>query len=135
MTSSAKSSFNSAALPSSKRLSPFSLRLTAYERAELERRADGLPLGTYIKSKILPSGPEARTRAKQVDRQELAKVLSALGQSRLPQNMNQIAKAANLGTLPVTLQTEEEIKQACYNIAVMRMALMKALGKNDGGSL
>ena len=47
--------------------------------------------------------------------------------------MNQIAKAANLGTLPVTLETEEEIKQACYNIAVMRVMLMKALGKRGGG--
>ena len=43
--------------------------------------------------------------------------------------MNQIAKAANLGTLPVLPETEEEIRQACYEIAVMRMMLMKALGK------
>jgi hypothetical protein len=116
-----------------KRPAPFSLRLSAEERAELKKRADGMPLGAYIKSRIFTSGPGSRTRTRQVDRQELARVLSALGQSRLPQNMNQIAKAANLGTLPVTPETEEEIKQACYDIAVMRLMLMRALGKRDGG--
>lgn len=118
--------------PAAKRLAPFSLRLSAEEREELKKRADGMPLGTYIKSRIFTSGPGSRTRTRQIDRQELAKVLSALGQSRLPQNMNQIAKAANLGTIPVTLETEEEIKQACYDIAVMRMLLMRALGKQEG---
>lgn len=114
-----------------KRPAPFSLRLSNDERAELEQLADGMPLGAYIKSRVFTSGRRSRTQ--QVDKQALAKVLSAIGQSRLPQNMNQIAKAANLGTLPVTLETEEEIKQACYNIAVMRVMLMKALGKRGGG--
>ena len=117
-----------------KRIAPFSLRLSAHERAEIERRADGMPIGAYIKSLVLSSPAGGRSRSHPVDRQELARVLSALGQSRLSQNMNQIAKAANLGTLPVTPETEQELKQACYDIACMQLMLMKALGKKPEGS-
>jgi hypothetical protein len=114
-----------------KRLAPFSLRLTAEERAKLEAAAGETSLGSYIKSRLFGDHvrPVRKARRPSLDRKLLAEALGKLGQSRLPQNMNQIAKAANLGTLPVLPETEEEIRQACYDIAVMRMMLMKALGK------
>lgn len=43
----------------SKRQAPFSLRLTEVERAELTEKADGEPLGAYIKSRLF-DGPQYR---------------------------------------------------------------------------
>lgn len=43
--------------------------------------------------------------------------------------MNQLAKAVNTGSLPVTPETEAEIKEACREISEMRDELMAALGK------
>lgn len=118
--------------PKPKRAAPFSLRLTAEERARLESAAGETALGAYIKSRLFgDDAPQMRkARRPTLDRKMLSEALGKLGQSRLPQNMNQIAKAANLGTLSVLPETEEEIRQACYDIAVMRMMIMKALGKS-----
>ncbi len=117
---------------SSKRPAPFSLRLSVEERQRLEAAAGEQSLSAYIKARLF--GEDAKTMRKarrpSMDAKLLAETLGKLGQSRLPQNMNQIAKAANLGTLPVLPETEEELRQACYDIAVMRMMLMKALGKS-----
>lgn len=128
-SSSLTKSFHSSA--KKKRLAPFSLRLTQEERMQLESAAGEMALGAYIKSRLFGETiPRMRkARRPSVDRKILSEALGKLGQSRLPQNMNQIAKAANLGTLPVLPETEEEIRQACYDIAVMRMMIMKALGK------
>jgi hypothetical protein len=46
----------------------------------------------------------------------------------MPQNMNQLAKAANIGTLPVNDETTRELTRACEDIAAMRRMLMQALG-------
>ena len=47
------------------------------------------------------------------DEQEHAAQLAGLGQSRLASNINQIAKAANMGALPVTPDLIDELYQAC----------------------
>ena len=122
-----KTEFSNVAAP--KRPSPFSLRLTHAERVELERLANGMPLGAYIKSKIFVGGTGSRTRTKHVDRAALAKILSALGQSRIPHNLNQIAKAANIGTLPVTPELEEELQAACVEVIALRSNILAAIGK------
>ena len=119
-----------------KRAAPFSIRFTEAERMRLISAAGNLTLGAYIKQRLfddLPAVPRQNSLLK-VDQQALGKVLAIVGQSRLASNMNQIAKAANLGTLPVVPETEEEIKQACYDIAIMRMLIMKALGKSKGSA-
>ena len=50
-----------------------------------------------------------------------------LGQSRLANNMNQLAKAANSGSLPVTPETEEALLNAVREVAYMRTLLIQAL--------
>jgi hypothetical protein len=110
-----------------KRGAPFSLRLTVKERADLETLADGQPLGAFIKSRLF-SGAQYRSRARQVDREALGKVLGALGQSRISQNLNQIAKAANIGALPVTPDLIEELHQTCAELKSLREGIMAALG-------
>lgn len=110
---------------------PFSLRLTFEERARLEAAAKGAPLGAYIRAALfdreLPK-PQRRRRQGVADQRELARVLAALGASRLSANVNQLAKAVNIGALPVTPETEAELQQACAEIREMRGALMAALG-------
>ena len=66
-----------------------------------------------------------------VDDAALAKALSALGRSRLAANMNQLAKATNMGRLTLKPDAEQELSQACADIAAMRSALLKALGLRE----
>ncbi len=95
--------FTQAAQPSRvrrKRPPPFSVRLTAEEKARLRVEAAGRPLGEFIRSRVLgSSGQSPRTqRAPAADDQKLAAVLAELGRSRLSSNLNQLAKAANVMT-------------------------------------
>lgn len=117
--------------PTDQTPSPFSLRLSFEERAQLERDAAGLSLGAYVRSRIFDSGnPAPRHRGKfpVKDQKALASVLAMLGQSRLGNNLNQLARAANLGTLEVSPDTEAALKAACRDIASIRHMLMVALG-------
>jgi hypothetical protein len=116
-----------ARVPVPQRGAPFSLRLSEQERADLKAQADGEPLGYYIKSRLF-TGAAHRSRAKRVDREALGKVLGALGQSRISQNLNQIAKAANIGALPVTPDLLKELHQTCAELKSLRQDIMAALG-------
>ncbi|MEJ7926700.1 hypothetical protein WG908_08030 [Sphingobium sp. AN641] len=58
--------------------------------------------------------------------------MALLGQSRLSSNVNQLAKAANSGSLPVTPETESDLRHACRDIAEIRRMLMRALGLDAG---
>jgi mobilization protein NikA len=110
---------------------PFSLRLSFEERARLTEQAEGAPLGAYIRERLLDKPPR-RKRVSQIDRDALLRVLGTLGQSRLANNMNQIAKQANLGTLPVTPETEDALLDASQDIAEIRKLLITALGMEVG---
>ena len=120
-----------AARPAGKREAPFSLRLSFDEKAALLDAANGVPLGAYIKAKLFGEELEKVRRRNTnpvQDHQELGRILGSLGASRLSQNLNQLARAANRGALPVSPDVEAELKQACADIAAMRDALMRALG-------
>lgn len=118
------------------RPTPFSLRLSFEERARLEKAAGGLPLGAYIRERLL--GEEtlprrARGRNPIKDHEALGKVLGELGRSRIANNLNQLARAANSGSLPVTPETEAALTEACEGLREIRAALFHALGLSDGG--
>lgn len=72
----------------------------------------------------------ARSRKRRPIKNErrLAQVLAMLGQSRIANNLNQFAKAANLGTLPMMPDTERDVRRACADVALMRRELLRALG-------
>lgn len=132
----AKASFNAAGGNATKP-KPFSLRLTFEERARLNAMAGDRPLGGFIRDRLL--GEEAskrtfRSRRPAANKQALARALSMLGQSRLSSNMNQIAKAVHLGTLPVGAELEAELAAACADIREMRDALIAALGPEPPSS-
>jgi len=119
-----------------KSASPFSLRLTDEKRARLNEQAGSQPLGAYIRSRIFGKNTEKRrqTRRPGLDHQKLALVLSELGRSRLASNMNQLAKAANIGTLDFSDSVVRDLQEACRAIAQMREMLIVALGlKPEGG--
>ncbi|MEM9619366.1 MAG: hypothetical protein AAF936_15535 [Pseudomonadota bacterium] len=124
--------------PKAKHAPPFSLRLTFDERERLRREAGSRSLGAYIRHRLF--GDEAsprkfKRRKPGPDHAQLGRALGILGQSRLTANMNQIAKAANMGALPVTPELSDELHEACADIQAMRHALIAALGiKPEDGS-
>ncbi len=112
---------------------PFSLRLTFEERAALEQSPGSQPLGAYIRSKLFggkekPRRKRTRTKKPLKDEKALGELLGKLGKSRLASNINQLAKAANSGSLPVTPDTEKALQNACDDVRAMRILLMQALG-------
>lgn len=124
------------AAPKAKPLHPFSLRLTVEERERLEAEAKGKPLGVYIRERLLGDGtaPRKLRRKPAPDQAGLAKVLGMLGQSRLANNLNQIAKAAHIGVLVVSPVLTEDLENACRDVRIMRDALLSALGFPPAGS-
>lgn len=120
----------------SKSTPPFSLRLTREERAALNKAAGKTPLGTFIKDRLFDDGlmPRRSNRRSSLnDRAALAKVLAALGASRLSSNLNQIAKAVNMGALPVSPELEDDLQRACLQVREMRDLLLHALKVGQGG--
>ena len=111
---------------------PFSLRLTFEQRARLEQDAAGSSLSAYIHERLFgaeaPSARRKRGKSPVKDQQAIAELLAKLGQSRLSSNLNQLARLANLGALPVTPDTETAIIEAAGDIAAMRKLLIEALG-------
>lgn len=96
-----------------------------------------MPLGRYIREHLF--GDDAAPRKKRgrypvKDEEALGRVLGALGASRLSQNLNQLARASNSGSLPVSPEVEAELQRACADVQAMREELMRALGSlSEGG--
>lgn len=115
---------------SNDRPTPFSLRLTFEERAKLERDSAGMALGAYIRARLLDPdlvAPRKRGKFPVKDHQALAQLLGLLGQSRLANNINQLARAANTGSLPVTPEVESALLSAVGDVNDMRQLLIQAL--------
>lgn len=112
------------------RSTPLSVRFTENEKTRLKELAGNIPLGIFIRQRALGDGTEPRARVRQPvkDGEPLSRLLALLGQSRLANNLNQLAKAANQGALPVTLEVEADLRAACAEIFEMRLLLLQALG-------
>jgi hypothetical protein len=117
-------------VPTSERSKPLSIRFTAAEKARLGELAGSIPLSQFIRDRALGDATDARARVRQPlkDAEPLGRLLGLLGQSRLSSNLNQLAKAANQGSLPVTKEVEDDLRTACAHVFEMRMLLLKALG-------
>jgi len=120
-----------AAKPAKRYAPPFSLRLTVEERERLDMLRGNTPLGQYIREELL--GEDAAPRKRRVrqpvrDQEALGRVLGALGASHLASNLNQLARAVNTGSLPVSPETEESLSEAFEAVVAMRHDLMRALG-------
>lgn len=109
---------------------PLSIRFTDTEKARLRELAGTKSLGHFIRERALGSEADTRARVSRPvkDGEPLGRLLALLGQSRLANNLNQLAKAANHGSLPVTEETEADIRAACTQVFEMRLMLLRALG-------
>ena len=119
-----------------KSLSPYSIRFTAEERAFLDQMAGDVPLADFLRSLIFDEDRLSKRRRRRKspvkDAHLLSKVLAELGKSRLANNLNQLAKQANSGSLEVSPDTEKALQQACGDIQLLRYWLMEALGIQPG---
>ncbi len=110
---------------------PFSIRFSWDQRAELDRLSDGQSWGGYIKDALFVKKQRPhynRQTSKIQDRKILAKLLGALGQSRIASNINQLAKAANSGSLPVNVEVVNAIMSAVKTIEWMKITLIEGMG-------
>ncbi len=113
----------------------FSLRLTMLERTEIAKRAlaAGLSMSAYIRSKALEGAEVVRKVRHQYpikDHVALLQALALLGQTRIPNNLNQIAHAINSNQVTLlTPRLEAQIIETCDHVKQIRTLLLKALGK------
>jgi len=119
--------------PKRKRPAPLSIRLNDAERAQLVRQAKGQPLSTYIKAKALGVALVRLRRSglSVEDRKALAQALALLGKSNLPASLEQIARAVQIGVLPVTPETEETLARSLRAVCELRRLLVLALGLQE----
>ena len=118
-------------LPAPKKATPFSIRLTEDERERLVAAAGGIPLGSYIKATMLGYAPPIRRRASPLPKQDkrvLAKALGLFSRSNVANNLNQLTKAVNIGTLPVTLETDADLKETLRLVRRLHDLMMDGLG-------
>ena len=116
---------------------PFSIRFTFEERARLDAERGRSTLSAHIRDCLF--GDDVTPRRKSgsspvIDGEALGRLLGALGGSRLSNNLNQLAKAVNTGSLPVSPETEADIVAACEEVRALRADLLRALGKSPGAS-
>ncbi len=107
------------------------LRLTPDELTQLKYMSAGVSMSAYIRECVFGDGAAKRKRRSHVpvkDQQALASALALLGQSRMANNLNQIAKHANCGSLIVDEDVERKIEEAYGHICHMRASLITALG-------
>lgn len=107
------------------------LRLSPEDHERLQELADGMALSTYIRAKALEESlprRKPRSMASVADKQALAQILALLGQSRIANNLNQLAYHANIGALPMDEATKTQIAEAYDHVLFLRQTLIKAMG-------
>ena len=94
-----------------------------------------MPLGSYIKAKAL-GGPLLRSRRCGLaihDRASLSRVLALFGRSHIASNLNQLARLAHVGALPLDLKTIADLNESILFIRELRGLLLAALGLKPEG--
>jgi hypothetical protein len=114
---------------SAARPSPLSIRLSREERICLEREAGGVPLGTFIKSKLFgETATQVRRHRPVGDQPTIALLLARLGASELAAHMRELADAARSGSLACDDEVAALLRTACADIESIRSMLVTALG-------
>lgn len=107
------------------------LRLSPDDHARLQELADGMALSTYIRARALGEAlphRKPRSTASVADKQALAQILALLGQSRIANNLNQLAYHANIGALPMDEAMKAQLSEAYDHVLFLRQTLLKVLG-------
>jgi hypothetical protein len=111
---------------------PVTLRLTQAEREQLEEMAAGMTLSSYIRACLFAQQEKRRQRrpdAVVADKKAVAEALALLGQSRIANNLNQLAYQANIGALVIEDQERAKIEEAYSYVLSLRSLLVAALGQ------
>lgn len=118
------------------RPAPFSIRLSAEERAYLERKAGNRPLGAYIRSQLLDDAEARRkpSRAPSMDYTLLGQILGVLGKSELASRLCLLAVAAEAGRLALAEEERTALLEACADMHEVRALLVASLGLKAGGA-
>ncbi|OXT01961.1 hypothetical protein B7H23_03215 [Notoacmeibacter marinus] len=93
-----------------------------------------MALSVYLRALALNEElPRRRPRsyASIADKAAVAQLLGLLGQSRIANNLNQLAYHANVGSLAMDDRTREQIDEAYDTVLLMRTTLMRALGYRE----
>ena len=104
------------------------VRLDDAEYAEIVAgsEAAGLTLASYAREKVLSGSPRKPSRRPQRDAALLARVLAELG--RIGSNLNQIARALNLGDTRGLGDTLAELSAGLKELRAAADAIKQALG-------
>ena len=106
------------------------IRITEDEFNQLVVNSEGMSHSAHIRRCTFGNKTSKRV-VPEADRLLLAQILAKLGESRIANNLNQIAYHANCGSLVLDDVTIEEINEACFQVAWMRTQLIEALGLKD----
>jgi hypothetical protein len=99
----------------------------------LEELATGMTLSAYIRACVFAEEERRQKRRPKnivADKKAMAEALTLLGQSRIANNLNQLAYHANIGALAMDEHTRGQIDEAYLFIAEMRELLIKALRRD-----
>lgn len=107
------------------------IRLSVEDYQRLQELADGMALSAYLRCVALNEKLPRRRRKTSVsaaDAKLLAQIIGLLGQSRIANNLNQLAYHANIGALDIGDGEKAQINEAYEYVRDMRMLLLSALG-------
>ena len=110
------------------------VRFSLDDYKRLQELADGAALSVYLRAKALEEALPKRRRlsgSSIEDKQAIAQLLGLLGQSRIANNLNQLAYHANIGTLQMDDEVKSQIIETYDHVLFIRQTLMKALGKKS----
>jgi hypothetical protein len=89
-----------------------------------------MALSTYLRAVALGEELPRRRRSGLPieDRAAVAQLLGLLGQSRIANNLNQLAYHANVGALTFDDEARRQIEETYDHVVAMRVTLLRALG-------
>jgi hypothetical protein len=134
-----KPEFNKAAQAvarKTKRLSPVSVRFSPEELERLKAEAGSRSLNGYIRYRLF--GAAARTRrapsSARPDNAPLSRLLRNLGDWDLTWAVKELELAVDEGVIVLDVETSKAVRNACADVAAMRLELMRALGLRNPAS-
>ncbi len=116
--------------------SPYSIRFTLPQRVFIREcaRDAGVTESEWIRQILFSDSKlnlvKHQALVKRANHKDLSQVIYLLGKSRIPNNLNQIAKGINTGTLIVSPDTERHIHDAYRMVLWIRKTLIEQLGLN-----
>jgi hypothetical protein len=117
--------------PSTKARKLLSVPVSPAQWSELVRRAGAMPIAAYVRAILFPANDNRRaTRIRTKappGAAALTSILAKLGGADIRRNLDDMARLARLGALPLTPETEAALMQACRDVAAIKSLLMRAL--------